>query len=97
MMQVNTGFSMIGCEDICHDEVVWAALGSLPWALLAPLVAALAVAIVLPRTRRRTTLACGAAVILVLAVLVGTTLAVEAGVQPMRERNQLIADLNDAQ
>ena len=95
LVQMNTGFSMVGCEGICQDEMVWAALSVLPWALLGSLAATVALAVVLTQTRRRTIWAGGAAVVLVLAVLAGTTLAVEAGLQPMRERNQRIADLND--
>lgn len=91
LVQVTTGFSMVGCEGMCQDEVVWAALGALPWWLLTSLVAPIALAMVLSRTGIRTSWAGGVAVVLVIAVLVGTTLAVEAGLQPMRDRNQRIA------
>lgn len=79
--------STVGCEGICHDELIFGAYDLYPWLLVAVISGAAICGGTLAHFGRRTWWVAVAGLTLVLAVVVGTTVVIEAGLQPMRERN----------
>ena len=80
-------FSTVGCEGICHDEIIFATFAVSPWLLVGGALVAVVAGLVLAALGRRTLWVAVAGLGLVIAVVVGSTLMLEAGFQPMRERN----------
>ena len=80
-------FGTVGCEGICHDRIIFATLGLFPWLLFGSVVAALVTGLVLAGLDRRTHLVAVSGLVLVVAVVGGSTLLLEVGFQPLRERN----------
>lgn len=85
------GFSTVGCEGICRDELIYVTLAAIPWALGSAIAIAIAAAIVLRILRRRTVWAPVVGVGLLVGSLAVSGILLGIGFAPMHERNDGIA------
>lgn len=91
LWQIMQQFSVVGCEGICHDELIFGVIAALPWVVGASFVVAIVLAAVLLIRRRRTLWAAVTGVAVLVASLAALGIILEVGFAPMRERNELIA------
>lgn len=82
------GFETVGCEGICHDDLIFGAYEVYPYLLVGSVVAAVVVGGVLALLEYSTRWVALAGFAAVVAVVVGSSLVLDAGFRPMYERNE---------
>ena len=80
-------FSTVGCEGVCHSELIFGTWAAAPWLLFGTAGVAVVTGLVLTALGRRSLSVAVTGLVLVVAIVVGSSLLFEAGFQPMRERN----------
>lgn len=85
------GMSLDGCEGICRDELIFTTHRVYPWLLLFAVVGPIVVGAVVLLRGRRTVWVAASGIALVIAVLAGSTTALQVGFQPMYDRNARIS------
>ncbi len=80
-------FSTVGCEGICDSELIFGTWAAAPWLLFGTAGVAVATGLVLAALGRRSLWVAVTGLVLVTAIVGGSSLLFEAGFQPMRERN----------